>query len=69
MADAELAHIQTFVLDPVGPLIWVLKETDDLDDPGITLEEAKSALADAIKLLVMPLPNFPICDQGKCSRQ
>ena len=51
-ADAELARIQAFVLDPVGPLIRVLKATeDDPDDPGITVEDAKSAVADAIKLL------------------
>ena len=40
------------VLDPVGPLIRVLKATkDDPHGPGITMEEAKSGLADAIKLL------------------
>ena len=52
MADEELASIQAFMLNLVGPLMWVLKMTeDDPDDPGITVKEAKSALADAIKLL------------------
>ena len=52
VADAELAPIQAFVLDPVGPLIQVLRATeDDPDNPGITMEEAKAALADAVKLL------------------
>ena len=52
MADAELTRTQAFVLDLMGPLIQVLKATeDDPDDPGITMEETKSALADAIKLL------------------
>ena len=51
-ADVELARIQAFVLDPVGPLIRVLKATkNDPDNPGITVDEAKSALVDAVKLL------------------
>ena len=52
MADAELARIQAFILDPMGPLIWVLRATkDDPDNPCITMEEAKAAIADAVKLL------------------
>ena len=51
-ADSELARLQAFVLDPVGPLIRVLRATeDDPDNPGITMEEAKVAVADAVKLL------------------
>ena len=52
-ADAELAHLQTFVLDPVGPLIRVLKATNDTDEDnlGLTKEDARAAVEDALKLL------------------
>ena len=41
-----------FILDPVGLLIPVLKATeDDPDNPGITMEEARSATVDGIRLL------------------
>ena len=52
-ADAELARLQAFVLDPVGPLIRVLKATEDTDEdnPGLTKEEARAAVGDAVKLL------------------
>ena len=52
MADSELAQSQAFVLDPVGPLIRVLRATeDDLGILGITMEETKAAVADPVKLL------------------
>ena len=49
-ADAELARIQAFVLDPVGPLARVLHAMEDSGD-NITMEEAQSALCDVVKLL------------------
>ena len=40
------------MLDPVGPLIWFLKVAeDDHDNPGIMMDEAKTAIADAVRLL------------------
>ena len=52
VVDAGFARIHAFMLDSVDPLIQFLKATEDNpDDPGITMEEAKSALADAVKLL------------------
>lgn len=40
------------MLDPVSPLIRVLNATEnDTDNPGITMEEAKWTLVDAVKLL------------------
>ena len=50
MADSELARIQAFVLDPVGLLATVLKATKEGGD-NFTLEDAQSALRDAIKPL------------------
>ena len=39
-------------MDLAGPLIWVLKATeDDPDHPGIMMEAAKTAVVDAVKLL------------------
>ena len=49
-ADAELARIQAFVLDPVGPLARVIHALEDSGD-SFTMEEAHSALCDAVKLL------------------
>ena len=51
VVDAELAQIQGFILDLVGPL-WIIKATeDDPDIPGITMEETRSTAVDAIRLL------------------
>ena len=37
-------------MDPVGLLIQVLKVTNnDPDNPGITMEEARSTVVDAVK--------------------
>ena len=49
-ADSELSSIQAFVLDPVGPLARVVKAMEEGGD-DFTLEDAQSALRDAIKLL------------------
>ena len=49
MADSELARIQAFVLDQVGPLATVLKAMEEGGD-DFTLD-AQSGLRDAIKLL------------------
>ena len=49
-ADSELARIQAFVLDPVGPLARVLHGMDPEGDQ-ISLDEARSAVKDAIRLL------------------
>ena len=52
-ADAELARIQAFVLDPVGPLIRILKATeeDQTSEDSVSLDEGKAAIADALRLL------------------
>ena len=52
-ADAELARIQAFVHDPVGPLVQLLQGLDGEDETEsqITVPEAKAAVTDAIKLL------------------
>ena len=49
-ADAELARIQAFVMDPVGLLARVLHAIEDSGD-NFTMEDAHSALFDAVKLL------------------
>ena len=51
--DVELAHIQAFVLDPVGPLIRILKATeeDQTSEDPVSLDEGKTAIADALRLL------------------
>ena len=46
--DAELARVQAFVLDPVAPLVHLLHK---LDDEEFTVEEARMATQDALRLL------------------
>ena len=46
--DAELARLQAFVLDPVCPLVKMLHS---LDEEGYTIEEARSDLTEALRLL------------------
>ena len=46
--DAELARLQAFVLDPVGPLVDLL---NGLDNPEYTMEQARSATTEALRLL------------------
>ena len=52
-ADTELACIQAFVLDSVGPLIRILKATeeDQTSEDSVSLDEEKVAIADALRLL------------------
>ena len=47
-ADAELARLQAFVLDPVGPLVDVL---EGIDRETIFAEDARSALSESLRLL------------------
>ena len=49
-ADSELARIEAFMLDSVGPLASVLNAMEKCGD-DFTLEDAQSALRNAIKLL------------------
>ena len=49
-ADAELARIQAFVLDPMGPLARVLHAMEDSGD-NFAMEDTHSAMCDAFKLL------------------
>ena len=46
--DAELARVQAFVLDPVGPRIKMLH---CLDEEEYSIEDARSDLTDALRLL------------------
>ena len=46
--DAELARLQAFVLDPVGPLTNILHR---LDEEDYSLDEAKSDVSEALRLL------------------
>ena len=53
-ADSELARLQAFVHDPVGPLTMVLHSMEDpqsSDEYTISVEEARDAVSGAIKLL------------------
>ena len=50
-ADSELARIQGFVLDPVGPLARVVHALDPESAEGMSAEDARSAAWNAIKLL------------------
>ena len=50
-ADAELARIQALVHDPMAPLIRLQHAFDEEDGESLPLEAAKSALADAIRLI------------------
>ena len=50
-ADSELARIQAFILDPVGPLARVVHALDPKSAEGMSAEDACSAAWDAIKLL------------------
>ena len=52
-ADAELARIQAFVHDPVGPLVQLLQGlgSDDEAEPQLSPSEARTAVKDAVKLL------------------
>ena len=66
MEEVELTRIQVFVQDPVGPLIRVLKATkDDSDNHGVTMEEARSTIVDAIGLL----GNAPVQISRVCRRK
>ena len=47
-ADTELARLQAFVLDPVGPLVEVL---EGIDRETISAEDARSALSESLRLL------------------
>lgn len=48
-SDSELARLQAYVLDPVAPLLQVLK---GLDDPSSTsMDDARSHIVDSLKLL------------------
>ena len=50
--DVELARIQAYVLDPVGPMTRVLHAMDSSQsEDQLSLEEAWEALSDAIRLL------------------
>ena len=50
--DAELARIQAFVSDAVGPLATVLHAMEDSgDNIHVTMEEAQSTPCNAVKLL------------------
>ena len=48
--DAELAQIQALIHDPVAPLIRLLHACDD-DGSSLSMEDARAAVADAIRLL------------------
>ena len=48
--DAELAQIQALIHDPVAPLIHPLHACDD-DGSSLSVEDARAAVADAIRLL------------------
>ena len=52
-ADAELARIQAFVHDPVGPLVQLLHglDTEEEAEPRISVDDARVAVKDAIRLL------------------
>ena len=52
-ADAELARIQAFVHDPVGPLVQLLHglDTEEEAEPRISADDARVAVKDAIRLL------------------
>ena len=47
-ADAELARLQAFVLDPVGPLVEVL---EGIDRETISAEDTSLALSESLRLL------------------
>ena len=49
-ADAELARLQAFVLDPLEPLTTVLHAMEEGGE-ALSLEEAQAAISDAMKLL------------------
>ena len=46
--NAELARLQAFLLDPVCPLVKMLHS---LDEEGYTIEETRSDLTEALRLL------------------
>ena len=46
--DAELARMQAHILDPVGPLTYLLAR---IDDESFTAQDARYTVEDAIKLL------------------
>ena len=50
-ADAELARIQVFVHDPVGPMVQLLQKMEEETEFPISLVDARVAISDAIKLL------------------
>ena len=50
-ADTELARIQVFVHDPVGPMVQLLQKMEEETEFPISLDDARVALSDAIKLL------------------
>ena len=50
-ADGELARIQAFVHDPVGPMVELLLGLDAETESQLSLEDTRVALSDAIKLL------------------
>ena len=47
-ADAELARLQAFILDPMGSLIKLLQ---GLDNPHLRIEDAREAATGAVHLL------------------
>ena len=49
-ADAELARLQAFVLDPVGPLTRVLHAMEEGGE-ALSFGEAQESIADAMRLL------------------
>ena len=49
-ADAELAKIQAFVLDPVGPLLHLLERFQE-EDNELTTDDAVASLQDALRLI------------------
>lgn len=58
--DTELARIQAFVLDPVGPYAL-----DEEGDP-VTLEEARSAIMDSLRLLGTCPTRYPRSGGREC---
>ena len=50
-ADAELARIQALIHDPMAPLIRLQHAFDEEECGTLSLEAARSALSDAIRLI------------------
>ncbi len=51
-ADAELARIQSFVLDPVGPLLHLLERFQAADDDNpLAVEDAAHDIQEALRLI------------------